>query len=171
MTITAKCQPGYLITVNAVAKYLQFGLAIVISYFASSPLCYEHYFTNGQKICLSVFDSRSDVHGQAFVVVASAIMAVEIYVVFLARLLDVRNMHYETNWRTVELFFNGVGFSVFVLFGALETWYALGYFEGLDYISTLNVRTAWTVAAACSFANAILHVLTMTCVGISSSKQ
>jgi len=171
MTVTAKCTPRYLISINALAKYLQIGLGVVVSVMASMPLCYPSYVDVDHGLCQSPFDTRSDAHGQAFVVVASAFMALMTLILFYARLLDISNMNRETNWRSVELFFNGVGFAVFALFGALETWYACGYFAGVDYISTLGVKTYWIVAAACGFANALIHLLTMTCSAFASQKD
>lgn len=45
------------------------------------------------------------------------------------------------------MYFNGFGFAIFGLFGALEVWYVCGYYAGTDYISAMNVKTNWIVAA------------------------
>jgi len=125
------------------------------------PLCYPSYENANQKLCQSPFDSKSDAHGQTFVVVTSAIMAGLTYLFLLIRLVDINSVEYPTNWRSWELFFNGIGFSIFALFGALEIWYACGYFEAPNYISTLDIKTSWIVAAACSFVNAAVFILMM----------
>jgi len=171
MTVTAKCTPKYFVSLSGLVKYLQIGLAIVVCIFASMPLCYPSYNEANQELCQSVFDSESDAHGQPFVVVVSAIMAGATFIFFLIRLMDINNIEYPTNWRSWELFFNGFCFAVFALFGALEIWYATGYFQGTDYISTLNIKTSWIVAAACSFAHAAISILAMACAGFYSKKD
>jgi len=98
-------------------------------------------------------------------------MAVATFVYLLVRLLNIHSIDHEASWRSGELFFNGVGFSVFALFGALETWYVCGYFAGTDYMSPLDVKTGWIVAAACAFANALLHLLAMGCAGLVPQKD